>query len=104
MIVMPVVTPKIAAAFALIAPTRRLKWPTRRFKRKHTRENVCGLCLNANRCIFKSNFRKINFDECDCGECCRSCNYHYISLLPLVIVIIFISNFYRCYLYLIINF
>ncbi len=30
--------------------TRRLKLQTRRFKRKQTRENVGGLCLDANRC------------------------------------------------------
>ena len=42
------VTPKIAAVFVLLLksrfqrPTRRLKFQTRRSKRKQTRENVCG--------------------------------------------------------------
>ncbi len=46
------VTPKLAVAFALLyhsrfqRKTRHLNWQTRRFKRKQTRENVCGLCLD----------------------------------------------------------
>ncbi len=31
--------------------TRRLNWQTRRFKHKQTRETVCGLCLDAHRCM-----------------------------------------------------
>ncbi len=50
------VMPKIAPAFPLLyhthfqRQTRRLNWQTRRFKSKQTRENVYGLCLDANRC------------------------------------------------------
>ncbi len=47
----PLVTPKIAPAFALLYHSRfQRQWQTHRFKRKQTRENVCGLCLDANRC------------------------------------------------------
>ena len=43
--------------------TRRLNWQTGRFRRKQTRENVCGLCLDANRCNQPPEFRLFNLSK-----------------------------------------